>query len=84
MKTRCLNPNASTYPRYGGRGVKVCERWLDFENFLADMGEAPGPGYQLHRIDSTRGYEPGNCEWLARDAHAALHGKERAAAKRSR
>jgi len=79
IKTRCLNPNATDYERYGGSGIKLCERWLKFENFLADMGEAPGPGYQVHRKDSARGYEPGNCEWLTKGAHSTLHGKERAA-----
>lgn len=63
MKQRCLNPNASDYHRYGGRGVTVCSRWKDsFENFLADMGERP-EGKSLDRIESEKGYEPNNCKW---------------------
>lgn len=79
IKTRCLNPNATDYARYGGSGITLCERWRKFENFLADMGEAPGPGYNVHRKDSKRGYEPGNCEWLSKGAHSTLHNKDRAA-----
>lgn len=49
---------------YVERNIGVCERWLRFENFLADMGEPPGPRYSLEREDNDKGYEPGNCVWL--------------------
>ncbi len=61
---RCTNPNASGYDRYGGKGITVCQRWLDrFENFLADMGEAPTKGHSVDRINNALGYEPANCRW---------------------
>lgn len=63
MKGRCLNPNNSSYARYGGAGISVCERWFRFENFLADMGDRP-PGSSIDRIDGSGNYEPGNCRWV--------------------
>lgn len=62
MVQRCLNPKNDAFPRYGGRGITVCERWRDFANFFADMGPRP-PGLTLERTDNARGYEPGNCVW---------------------
>lgn len=62
MKARCTNKNNHAYRHYGGRGITVCERWLDFKNFYADMGPKP-VGYSLDRIDNSHGYEPGNCRW---------------------
>ena len=63
MKTRCLNSNNDNWKYYGGRGITICERWLEsFENFLADMGERP-KDTTLDRINSEGNYEPSNCKW---------------------
>lgn len=69
MKTRCFNQNSVDYARYGGRGITVCDRWLQFENFLEDMGARPD-GLQLDRIDNNGNYEPSNCRWVSKKENA--------------
>jgi hypothetical protein len=67
---RCLYPNAVAYERYGGRGIKVCERWKVFENFVADMPPRPSSKHTIHRIDNDKDYELGNVCWATRKEHA--------------
>jgi hypothetical protein len=64
MVERCENPSEKRYASYGGRGIKVCDRWKNnFSAFLADMGQKPSPKHSIDRKDNDLGYEPGNCRW---------------------
>lgn len=63
MTQRCLNKNNPNYTDYGGKGISICERWLKFENFLADMGERPSIEHSIDRKNNSKGYEPENCRW---------------------
>lgn len=67
MKERCYSPSATSYENYGGRGIKVCDRWLDsFENFYADLGPKPSAAHSLDRKDGDGNYTPENCRWATK------------------
>lgn len=64
MLNRCNNPNSTGYENYGGRGIKVCDRWLTFNNFIEDMFPSFQEGLQLDRTDNDKDYSPDNCKWV--------------------
>lgn len=67
MRYRCLNVNHKAYKHYGGRGITICERWLNsFEDFLSDMGLKPTPQHSLDRENNDGNYEPSNCRWATK------------------
>lgn len=67
IKDRCYNENNGEYFRYGGRGIRMSERWrYDFNKFFKDMGEKPTPQHSIDRIDNTKGYNKANCRWATK------------------
>ena len=88
MIQRCTNPNIDKYPRYGGRGIKICKRWRkSFENFYNDFGHNWKKGWSIDRIDNNKDYTPKNCRWTTQTRQirnrrntviVTLHGKTQA------
>lgn len=76
MLQRCSNKNHPNYKRYGGAGITVCAPWLDFSNFLNDMG-IPEKGLSLDRIDNSKGYFKENCRWVSRKVQSENRGTPR-------
>ena len=77
MIQRCHQPSNISYPKYGAKGIRVCERWHTFENFYADMGDPPFPKAQIDRIDPTGDYCPENCQWLSASENARKAARQR-------
>jgi hypothetical protein len=69
MIQRCTNPNRAQYADYGGRGIRVCDRWRKFANFAEDMGQRPA-GMTLDRIEVDGDYSRGNCRWASPEVQA--------------
>lgn len=79
MIRRCTHPQRDHYSYYGGRGIKVCDRWLtSIDNFIADMGPRPARGMSIERNDPDGDYEPKNCRWATAKEQRANHRKRQA------
>jgi hypothetical protein len=83
MHWRCISARDREFGSYAGRGISVCERWQEFENFLSDMGERP-KGMSIDRIDNDAGYSPGNCRWATCTDQSINRRKERGGTSRFR
>lgn len=70
MRDRCNNKNGKLYKYYGGRGIRVCERWNEYTNFLSDIGRKPSPAHSLDRINNDGDYDPLNCRWATKKEQA--------------
>lgn len=73
MRGRCNFPSDRAFRSYGAKGVRICERWGDYLNFLSDMGPRPGDGWSIDRIDPEGNYEPSNCQWLPMEINRRKH-----------
>ena len=72
MIQRCRNQDHPWYPKYGGRGITVCDEWMDFAKFYDDM-QGRTDGFHLHRIDNDAGYSKDNCKWVSASQHNRIH-----------
>jgi len=70
MMMRCYNPNSTSYPYYGAKGIRVCKRWHKFANFHIDMGDRPSINHTLDRRDTTKDYSKENCRWATKQEQA--------------
>jgi hypothetical protein len=75
MHFRCSNPKAGGYRFYGGRGIRVCDRWQSFEAFVSDVGAKPTKNHVLDRIDVNDHYHPYNCRWITRSENNLARNK---------